>query len=158
MASNPQNAALEGCRQRLTTYQEVDKERTQLLTVRQIRLCLSPRSFVVVLIDADADDYIFHARFLNKHALGGGEAADELYARIGGYLSILQLNPEDTDIIVRAYANFKSLSKACIAKKKMKNDVSISTVAQGFSQRRSLFDFVDVGSGKDEADNKIRGL
>lgn len=39
----------------------------------------------------------------------------------------------------------------------MKESSSMSLFAHGFNQRQALFDFVDVGPGKEGADNKVRG-
>lgn len=69
----------------------------------------------------------------------------------------LRVDFESLDIVVRAYANIKSLQSACVRNGKMKSGASLSLFAQGFTQRRALFDFVDAGAGKEEADNKIRG-
>jgi len=44
------------------------------------------RPFAVVLIDADADGYIFQDRFITKAMKGGEHAADELLARAREYL------------------------------------------------------------------------
>ncbi|KAF6217841.1 hypothetical protein HO133_006253 [Letharia lupina] len=114
------------------------------------------RGFVVVLIDADADDYIFQQRFLNRNEAGGRDAADELQARVKDYLRTIQIDVENTDIVVRAYADVKSLHGACIKNGKMKSGASLSLFVHGFNQRQGLFDFVDVGPGKESADNKLR--
>ena len=36
------------------------------------------------------------------------------------------------------------------------DDLGLFTV--GFTKREALFDFVDVGAGKERADNEIRGI
>lgn len=100
----------------------------------------------------------FQERFLNRDAEGGREAADELVRNIKRYIDSLQINVETTDIMTRAYANMSGLQTACVQNKKMKLGASMKLFAQGFTQRRALFDFVDVGPGKEQADNKIRGL
>ena len=69
----------------------------------------------------------------------------------------LQIDAHDTNILVRAYANVRGLGEACVRNGKMKSGASFQSFAQGFTRRQALFDFVDVGTGKEEADNKIRG-
>ena len=34
----------------------------------------------------------------------------------------------------------------------------MSLFTHGFNQRQALFDFVEVGLGKEAADNKVRGM
>lgn len=100
----------------------------------------------------------FHERFLNKHEAGGKEAADALHAGIVAYLQRINIDTENIDIMVRAYANLKGLQTACLRQGKMGQGASIALFAHYFTQRRALFDFVDVGPGKEQADAKIRGL
>ena len=64
---------------------------------------------------------------------------------------------DSIEIVVRAYADVKGLHGACVRNGKMKNGASLSLFVHGFNQRQGLFDFVDVGPGKESADNKIRG-
>lgn len=111
-----------------------------------------------MLIDADADDYLFRENFLNDGLEGGKHAANELYAGIVGYLKSINVNADSLDIVVRAYASFSGLQVACMKKALLKSDGHISKFAHGFTQRRGLFDFVDVGPGKERADFKIKGL
>lgn len=72
-------------------------------------------------------------------------------------METLGLDVGNTDIVVRAYANLKGLTKALHRDGKMQTTADLGLFAQGFTQRQSLFDFVDVGPGKEEADEKIRG-
>ena len=111
-----------------------------------------------MLIDADPDEYFFRGHFLNNGLAGGKEAADEVYARIVQYLGAISIDIGSVDIVVRAFANFSALQSTCIKKGIMHPGTSVSLFAQGFTQRRALFDFVDVGPGKEQADSKIRGL
>ncbi|KAH6664527.1 hypothetical protein B0J14DRAFT_661436 [Halenospora varia] len=115
--------------------------------------------FVLVLIDADADMYMFDQRYLSRGLAGGQDAADDLTAIVREYCLSLGFpvhQAENIPIVVKAYANLFGLGKAC-AEKQLTN--SVYDVIQfwiGFSRRHPLFDFVNVGSGKEEADNKIR--
>ena len=100
----------------------------------------------------------FREKFLNKDDGGGKDAADELHSRIKDYLKKLKLDVDNTKIVVRAYADVKNLQATCVKHGKMKMGSSLRLFAQSFNQRQGLFDFVDIGAGKEEADNKIRGM
>lgn len=94
---------------------------------------------------------------MNKNEAGGRDAADELQSRVKDYLRTIQIDVDSTEVMVRAYADVKSLHGACIRNGKMRNGANLSQFVHGFNQRLGLFDFVDVGPGKESADNKIRG-
>ncbi|KAI9811468.1 MAG: hypothetical protein M1827_005451 [Pycnora praestabilis] len=113
--------------------------------------------FVLVLIDADADGYIFQERFLRNGANGGREAADELLGKVKEYLATFLDGYDDkTNVVVRAYANLKDLAYACVKKQLLPSAIVFENFVSGFTQRQALFDFVDVGAGKERADHKIR--
>ena len=95
---------------------------------------------------------------MSRNEAGGRDAADELHARVKDYVRELKLDTENIDISVRAYADLKSLRSACVRNGRMKEGSSMGLFAHGFSQRQALFDFVDVGPGKEGADNKVRGM
>lgn len=88
---------------------------------------------------------------------GGRDAADELHARIKDLLKKFKLDAENTDITLRAYADFKSLRSACVKNRRMKESSSMNLFAHGLKRHQALFDFVDMGPGKEGADNKVRG-
>ncbi|KAI4186106.1 MAG: hypothetical protein L6R41_003678 [Letrouitia leprolyta] len=116
----------------------------------------SRRQFALVLIDADGDGYVFREVFLNKSEEGGRNAADELLARVKRYLKGLGLDMNNTDVVIRAYANLRGLGKACIKNGLMRATADLSLFANGFTGRQPLFDFVDVGLGKERADHKVK--
>lgn len=80
-----------------------------------------------------------------------------MLVEIKRYLQTITLEVEGLEIMVRAYANIKGLARFCVDSGKLKNGADLSLFAAGFTQRGKLFDFVDVGPGKERADNKIRG-
>ncbi|KAL8977546.1 MAG: hypothetical protein Q9205_006670 [Flavoplaca limonia] len=132
-----------------------ERLRPQIVAQRQKRPVKEGRPLVVVLIDADADGYMFCPKFLNKNEEGGQEAADELLHQIKTHLESLDMDTSTTDIVVRAYASFGSLARACLAKAGMQSNASFARFANGFNGRRALFDFVEVGFRKERADHKI---
>ncbi|KAL9576767.1 MAG: hypothetical protein Q9203_007673 [Teloschistes exilis] len=123
------------------------------------------RSFVLVLIDADGDGYIFRDVYLNKGEDGGKYAADALLGEVKTYLKQLGLPAagSNTDVVVRAYANLRGLGRACLKYGWMDATTATMTTglqqfANGFTGRQPLFDFVDVGDGKEKADQKIKDV
>ena len=60
-------------------------------------------------------------------------------------------------VMMKAYANLSGLAQACVRDKKLGSIMEMAQFWIGFSRRYPLVDFVDVGSGKEEADNKLRG-
>jgi len=109
----------------------------------------------MVLIDGDG--MIFQDSFLQQGEQGGKDAANQLWAAIREY-SIRNLpNVSSPKIITRIYANVKGLADACYKSGIIERPILIEEFARGFNGSRLLFDFVDVGSGKDRADDKIAG-
>ncbi|KAL8902446.1 MAG: hypothetical protein Q9207_004703 [Kuettlingeria erythrocarpa] len=99
----------------------------------------------------------FRDTFLNDDEEGGRKAADELLIQVQHYLKELGLDVHGTDVLVRAYANLRGLGQACVKHGTMKATADICLFANGFTRRQPLFDFVDVGLGKERADHKVRG-
>ena len=73
-------------------------------------------------------------------------------------MQTLGLDVENMDVVVRAFANVKGLNQALHRDGKMRECADLASFARGFTQRLGLFDFIDVGSGKEEADEKVRGM
>ncbi|MCJ1365332.1 hypothetical protein MMC16_004453 [Acarospora aff. strigata] len=110
--------------------------------------------FVLVLVDGDG--MIFDEQFLKKGEQGGKEAAGLLWGSVRDY--IRRENPElpsDIRIVTRIYANLKGLSEACYKAGLVERASLIEDFARGFTGSKQLFDYIDVGSGKDRADDKL---
>ncbi|CAH0054134.1 unnamed protein product [Clonostachys solani] len=99
------------------------------------------RPFVVALINADADGYMFYNNFIIKGAKGGEDAADALLARLVG-------QPNKVDILVKAFANVSGLGAALKRGGK--------AFATSFSSHQAFFDFINVRAGKEWVDFKVR--
>ena len=114
------------------------------------------KGFAVILLDADC--YVFRHEYLVDGTIGGQRAADELYLRASDYLrQELDVAPtEPLEIIVKAYAYHHGLSNALQRNGLIKSGKDFDLFVEAFNQRVPLFDFADVGSGKERADNKIR--
>ena len=55
------------------------------------------------------------------------------------------------------YANLDGLGKAMVRDGSLDSENTLKAFAAGFTQSKSTFDFVDVGRGKERADNKLKG-
>ncbi|KAL8665392.1 MAG: hypothetical protein Q9202_002285 [Teloschistes flavicans] len=135
-----------------------ERRRLQKRISEELEPLNNGRSFVLVLIDADGDGYIFRDVYLNKGEDGGRRAADELLGQIKKYLKELGLQAGSTDVVVRAYANIHGLGRACVKSGGMEATTNLHQFASGFTGRQPLFDFVDVGDGKEKADQKIKDV
>ncbi|KAG4431483.1 hypothetical protein IFR05_013037 [Cadophora sp. M221] len=120
---------------------------------------LETSRFVSVLIDADADIYYFADEFISQGLKGGQAAADKLIEKTREYLlshGPSFKNAKSIPIVVKAYANLTGLGYHFKKENKIYNPQEVTQFWAGFSQRHPFIDFVDVGSGKEAADNKIR--
>jgi hypothetical protein len=96
------------------------------------------------------DDY-----YLNVD--GGRKAALDLRASVQDYLKKQQPQLSSLPIVVKAFANEDGLSHLLVKAKIIKSPGLLGDFAKGFSQAYNTSDFVLVGSGKDRADEKIKG-
>ncbi|KAF1350901.1 hypothetical protein BDV97DRAFT_397882 [Delphinella strobiligena] len=111
--------------------------------------------FVLVLIDGDGA--IFHDH-LYKGADGGAEAAYNLLVDIKTHLNQLypDVNTSNWSIMVQYYYNMEGLSHKLRALGVLKNPNEMAPFARAFGLNQPLFNFIDVGSGKERADYKVR--
>ena len=65
--------------------------------------------------------------------------------------------PSDIRIVVRVYANVKGLADVCTKADLITSPSMMEDFTRGFTRGKMLFDFVDVGYGKDRADGKVAG-
>jgi hypothetical protein len=65
-------------------------------------------------------------------------------------------DPKTVPVMVKAYANLSGLAQACVRDRKLSSVGDMAQFWIGFTRRYPLVDFVDVGSGREEADNKLR--
>ena len=57
----------------------------------------------------------------------------------------------------RIYANVRGLGDVLVCKGIYRDILEFEEFVRGFTQGKTLFDFIDVGAGKDRADEKIIG-
>ncbi len=101
---------------------------------------------------------IFNDTLLSKGEAGGKEAARLLWNSVAEYVNQnLDSIPSNYKIVTRIYANLKGLGDVCQKSGLIEKSEAIEDFARGFTGSKQLFDFVDVGMGKDRADDKISG-
>ncbi|SLM38344.1 Zinc finger, CCCH-type [Lasallia pustulata] len=122
--------------------------------LRKTKAMMERDAFILVLIDGDG--MIFEDHLINKGEVGGREAAGILWAAIRdlAHERIPNLS-SDVKIMTRIYANLKGLGDVCHRAGILDKPSTIEDFARGFTGSKQLFDFVDVGSGKDRADDKL---
>ena len=119
-----------------------------------LRLKLAARPYVALVIDADG--YVF--RRSNEGASGGERTADELFTQILENIKDTLKNVGKCDIIVEAYGNVEGLGQTMVKRGTMRSIDELRRFWTGFVSRKRFFNFVDVGHGKEKADQKIRGM
>ncbi|KAK7519486.1 uncharacterized protein IWZ02DRAFT_521103 [Phyllosticta citriasiana] len=111
-------------------------------------------SYVLVLIDGDG--LIFNNNLLLDGAAGGQRAAGLLEQYVYEYVRAEHPEiPTTVKISARVYANVKGLSETCRRASITSKTSDLHEFVVGFSQGKFLMDFVDVGAGKDRADQKV---
>ncbi|KAF1849623.1 uncharacterized protein K460DRAFT_390316 [Cucurbitaria berberidis CBS 394.84] len=120
------------------------KVREEVLVQKQAR-----RPFVLVLIDADADGFLFHDKYITRKAQGGEALADELLNRTREYLRPQFEDADSLDIIVRVYANLEGMANYLVRMDKVRNLGQLRAFSTGFCGRMSSFDWIDTGVGKE---------
>jgi len=134
---------------------DYEEERESRERYKQLARGQERNPFVLVLVDGDG--YIFDDDLVSTGAEGGQRAAQLLNQSVMASLRARGL--EHCRIMVRVYTNLVGLSKVlskiklCGAEKR-----SLAAFAANFTRSNELFDFVDAGELKENADSKIRAL
>ena len=65
--------------------------------------------------------------------------------------------PIDARVICRVYANLRGLAEVLVRSGVTEEVGIVDEFVRGFTRSNPLFDFIDVGPGKDRADEKLIG-
>lgn len=112
-------------------------------------------SFVLVLIDADAFEYL-DGRYQDLDS--ARNAAMELQAIVKNYLEEERPNLAHLPITIKAFANAEGPSKAVLNVEVVQASNSLCNFATGFSEAHAMAEFVLVGGGKDRVYTKTKGV
>ncbi|KAK6006206.1 hypothetical protein QM012_006616 [Aureobasidium pullulans] len=118
---------------------------------------LEANGFVSALIDGDGA--IFHDYLYKAASDSGADAAQELHNKIRDHVAECypDRNSSGYDIMVQMFYNMEGLSHKLKSVGIFKNPNEVAPFARAFSLNKSLFSSIDVGSGKERADHKVRG-
>lgn len=134
---------------------DFEEERESRERYKQLARGQERNPFVLVLIDGDG--YVFDDDLVSNGAEGGQRAASLLNAMVKN--SLRNRGLEHCRVMVRVYANLAGLSRA-LSKHKLAGPEkrSLGSFAASFTRSNDLFDFVDAGELKENADFKIRAM
>ena len=134
---------------------DYEEERDSRERYKQMARGQERNPFVLVLIDGDG--YVFDDDLVSGGAEGGQKAARLLNDTVKSSLRSRGL--DHCRIMVRVYANLAGLSKT-LSKAKLAGPEkrSLAPFTASFTRSNDLFDFVDAGDLKENADFKIRAM
>jgi hypothetical protein len=104
-----------------------------------------------------ADNLQFPDKLLRAGEQGGRRAAAMLSAAVQEYVETEGTATLGTRIVCRLYANVRGLGEVLVRTGAIEEVAVFEEFVRGFTRGKVLFDFVDVGAGKDRADEKIIG-
>lgn len=107
-----------------------------------------------MLIDGDAS--YFHESLISDGEKGGERAAAELHGQIRKHIQSL-FPGSDLPIMLHMYANLGGLSGLYTRSGIITSPAQLFVFARGFNSSQDMFNLVDVGTGKEGADHKVRG-
>ena len=134
---------------------DFEEERDSRERYKQMARGSERNPFVLVLVDGDG--YIFDDNFVLSKEDGGQRAAQALDNAVKASLRSKGL--EHCRVMVRIYANLVGLSKA-LSRSKLSGPEkrSLAPFVANFNRSNDLFDFVDAGELKENADFKLRSM
>ncbi|KZM26603.1 uncharacterized protein EKO05_0005529 [Ascochyta rabiei] len=122
--------------------------------VQHYQQALSENPFVMVLIDGDG--MIFHEEYVRSGEAGGRRAASQLNTAVHKWIENETTDvPLGARVICRIYANVHGLAEVLVRTGAIDHVEVFENFVQGFTRAKTTFDFIDVGPGKDRADEKI---
>lgn len=134
---------------------DYEEERDSRERYKQMARGQERNPFVLVLIDGDG--YVFDDDLISTGAEGGQRAAHLLNQVVKD--SLRNHGLENCRIMVRVYANLSGLSKT-LSRVKLAGPEkrSLAPFVANFNRSNELFDFVDAGELKENADYKVRAM
>ncbi|KAF2721236.1 C-x8-C-x5-C-x3-H type zinc finger protein [Polychaeton citri CBS 116435] len=132
------------------------KARGLELSLNDQKITSSANSFITVLIDGDGA--VFQDSLLAMAKDGGAEAAHQLMTEIKNQIKSTypDASPSEWNIFVQVFLNMQGLGSKLLSCGVISRLADLSGFAAAFSLAQPLFSLVDVGSGKERADHKVR--
>ncbi|KAH7139137.1 hypothetical protein B0J11DRAFT_516140 [Dendryphion nanum] len=125
----------------------------KLRQIQSYETSFQKNPFIVVLIDGDG--VIFKDEYIRIGEDGGRKAAAELYKTIQDCIQEGNAVASQVSIVCRVYAHAEGLANVLTRSGVVSHAEIVTRFFRGFTLEKALFDFVDVGPGKDRADKKI---
>ena len=101
----------------------------------------------------------FNDHLLQAAGDGGRMAAIRLLDAVKNHIAQTRPDlPSDVEIVAKVYANLKGLAEAAYRKGIIDRPIVIEEFFRGMTCAHPLFDFIDVGSGKDRSFVKLAGM
>ncbi|KAF2112997.1 hypothetical protein BDV96DRAFT_148635 [Lophiotrema nucula] len=122
-------------------------------SVNAFRASLERDPFVLVLIDGDG--MIFRDEYFKAGEVGGREAANKLCTAISDHITRESTLPFDCEVVCLVYANVRGLAEVLVRTGVVEDITVVENFTKGFTRGKTSFDFIDVGPGKDRADEKL---
>ncbi|PVI02961.1 hypothetical protein DM02DRAFT_558973 [Periconia macrospinosa] len=146
---------LSTCRPEIAHLRNWENEKmTYEAKICAMQSAVARNPLVVVLIDGDG--MVFQDDFVRDGEAGGRRAAAQLHKVIGSYIEReLTSVPVESRVMCRIYANVKGLADVLVRVGTISDVGVFEDFVRGFTRGKVLFDFIDVGPGKDRADDKI---
>ncbi|KAI1611212.1 hypothetical protein EDD36DRAFT_315934 [Exophiala viscosa] len=119
----------------------------------QVKMIMDRNSYIAVLIDADL--LVFTKELLSKGEKGGKEAANNIFTSVTAFVADHLHHLETPKIVVRIYANIKSLSETLARLKIIERPAILDDFVRGLNSTHLLFDFVDVGPRMNATKEKL---
>lgn len=122
-----------------------------------LRNSIESKAFVLALIDGDGSPFV--DEILQAGVNGGGLAAVRLHTEITKYIGNLFPMSAGVNwpVNVLIFANLDGLAKKLYACGYISGKDEFTKMIQEFNSTSHLFNFVDVGRGKERADDRMRG-
>ncbi|KAL6703536.1 hypothetical protein ACN47E_009561 [Coniothyrium glycines] len=122
--------------------------------IKSMQRAMAENPFVTILIDGDG--MVFVNEFLREGEQGGRRAASALYDAVQNFIEKDTMDiPLESRLICRIYANIRGLSEVLVRIGVIPAVSVFDDFVRGFAAAKPLFEFIDVGPGKDRADVKI---
>jgi hypothetical protein len=106
----------------------------------------------------DGEGIIFKDEFLQLGEQGGRNAAKQLWKSLEDYVATNLSTITKPKIMTKIYLNVKGLIETYNRGGITLEISTISDFIRGFNESTSFFEIVDVGTGKNKAHDKIKGM
>lgn len=124
-------------------------------SLRKLQETADADPFAVVLLDGDG--YLFPDQSVRDGFDGGGKVAQRLFSAVEGYLEQFE-GANRWSVVIRIFLNASGIATAYHTHKIIEKVAVMRDFTLGLARTGALFDILDVGPGKEQADHKLKGV